>query len=89
MAKQLIANNLQFRRIVKKVEKFWKAISGSVCMRCCKISHECLGSCENKSEKYIMCIRKHQVSEHQYKVGGYNKEIRKLCVYVVARCTNY
>lgn len=89
MVKQLIASNLQFGRIVKKVEKFWKVISGSVCMKCCEIGHECLGSCENKLEKYIMCVREHQVSEHQCKIGGYNKEIRKLCVHVMARCINY
>jgi hypothetical protein len=88
VAKQLIASGLRFGGAVKKVEKFWEAGPGSVCMRCCGIGHERLGSCGNRPEKCIMCAGEHQVSEHQCGVGGCSKGIGKLCVHVVARCAN-
>ena len=88
VAKQLIASGLRFGGAVKKVEKFWEAGPGSVCMRCCGIGHERLGSCGNRPEKCIMCAGEHQISEHQCGVRGCSKGMGKLCVHVVARCAN-
>ena len=64
VAKQLIASGLRFGRMVKKVEKFWKAEPGSVCLRCCGISHKRLEKCGNRPKKCVMCAGKHQVNEH-------------------------
>ncbi len=88
VAKQLMASGLRFGGAVKKVEKFWDAGPGSVCMRCCGIGHERLGNCGNRPERCVMCAGEHQASVHQCGVSGCNKGTGKLCVHVVARCAN-
>lgn len=88
VAKQLMASGLRFGGAVKKVEKFWDAGPGSVCMRCCGIGHERLGSCGDRPEKCVMCAGEHQAREHQCGVNGCSKGTGKLCVHVVARCAN-
>lgn len=64
VAKQLMASGLRFGGAVKKLEKFWDAGPGLVCMSCCGISYECLGNCEDRSEKCVMCVGEHYASEH-------------------------
>lgn len=87
-AKRLLANGLRFGGAVKKVEKYWEAGPGSVCMRCCGIGHERQGSCGDRPEKCVMCAGAHLTSEHQCGVNGCNKGKGKLCIHVVARCAN-
>ena len=88
VAKKFIASGLRFGGAVKKVEKFWEAGPGSVCLRCCGIGHERLEKCGNRPEKCVMCAGEHQISGHQCGVSGCSKGIGKLCVHVVARCAN-
>lgn len=88
MANKLMASGLRFGGAVKKVEKLWDAGPGSVCMRCCGIGHERLGSCGDRPEKCVMCAGEHQASEHQCGVNGCSKGTGKLCVHVVPRCAN-
>ena len=59
-----MASSLQFGGAVKKIEKFWDAKPRSVCMRYCRISHEYLGSCENRSERCVMCAGEYQANKH-------------------------
>ncbi len=87
-AKRLLANGLRFGGTVKKVEKYWEAGPGSVCMRCCGIGHERQGSCGDRPERCVMCAGAHPASEHQCGVNGCNKGKGKLCIHVVARCAN-
>ena len=70
------------------VEKYWEAGPGSVCMRCCGIGHERLGSCGDRPEKCLLCAGPHQASNHQCGVDGCSKKPGKLCTHVVARCAN-
>ena len=87
-AKRFIASGLRFGGVIKKVEKYWDAGPGSVCMKCCGIGHERQGNCEDRPEKCIMCASAHPASEHQCGVNGCRKGKGKLCVHVVARCAN-
>lgn len=87
-AKQLIADGLRFGGAVKKVEKYWDAAPGSVCLKCCGISHERLGSCGDRPEKCVMYAGAHPASEHQCGVNRCNKGKGKLCIHVIARCAN-
>lgn len=48
VAKQLIASGLRFGGMVKKVEKFWEAGPGSVCLRCFGIGHKRLEKCGDR-----------------------------------------
>ena len=73
---------------VKKVEKYWDAGPGSVCLNCCGIGHERQNSYGDRPEKCIMCAGSHQASERQCGVNGCSKGKGKLCVHVVARCAN-
>ena len=87
-AKRLLANGLCFGGAVKKVEKYWEAGLRLVCIRCCGIGHERQGSYEDRPERCVMCAGAHPASEHQCGVNGCNKGIGKLCIHIVARCTN-
>ena len=87
-AKRLLASGLRFGGAVKKVEKYWDAGPGSVCLKCCGIGHERQNRCGDRPEKCIMCAGPHPASEHQCGVNGCSKGRGKLCVYVVARCAN-
>lgn len=73
---------------MKKVEKYWDARPGSVCLKCCGIGHESLGSYGDRPEKCIMCAGVYPASEHQCGVNGSNKGRGKLCIHVVARYAN-
>lgn len=44
-AKRLVASGLRFGGAIKKVEKYWEAGPGSVCMKCCGIGQERQGNC--------------------------------------------
>ena len=83
VAKQLIASGLRFRGMDKKVEKFWKAGPGSVCLRCYRIGYERLEKCGNRPEKCVMCAGEHQVNEHECGVIGCNKGKGKLYIHVM------
>ena len=61
-AKQLVASGLRFGGSIKRVEKFWDAGPGSVCMKCCGIGHERLGNCGNRLEKCVICAGDHAVA---------------------------
>lgn len=63
-AKRLMASGLRFGGAVKKVEKYWDAGPGSVCLKCCGIGHERQNSRGDKPEKYTMCAGPHPASEH-------------------------
>ncbi len=88
VAKQLMASGLRFGGAIKKVEKFWEAGPGSVCLRYCEIGHERLERCGDRPKKCVMCAGDHQVNEHQYGVSKCKKGKGKLCIHVVAQCTN-
>ena len=88
LAKQLMASGLRFGGVVKKVEKFWEAGPGSVCLRCCGIGHERLEKCGDRPKKCVMCAGEHQVNEHQCGVAGCNKGKGRLCIHIIARCAN-
>ena len=87
-AKRLLASGLRFGGAIKKVEKYWEAGPGSVCMKCCGIGHERQGSCENRPEKCIICARAHPAGEHQCGVDGCKIGKGKLCIHVKAQCAN-
>ena len=87
-AKRIIANGLRFGGAVKKVEKYWDAGPGSVCMKCCGIGHERQDNCGNRPEKCIMCVGAHTASDHQCGVDRCKMGKGKLCVHVMARCAN-
>ncbi len=87
-AKQLIANGLCFGGAVKKVEKYWDAEPKSVCLKCCRIGHERLGSCGDRLKKCVMCAGAHPAIEHQCGVNGCNKRKGKLCVHIITQCAN-
>lgn len=57
-------------------------------MRCYKISHERLGSCRNRLEKWVMYAEAHPANKHDCEVSEYNKWKDKLYIYVVAWCAN-
>ena len=63
-AKRLIANGLQFREVIKKVERYWDTGPGSVCMKCCGNGHERQSSYGDRPEKCIMCAGAHPASKH-------------------------
>lgn len=54
-AKRIMARGLRFGGSIKKVEKYWDAGPGSVCMRCCGIGHERQGNCGDRPEKCMLC----------------------------------
>ena len=43
--KNLCVSGLRFGGVVRMVKRYWKARPSSVCMRCCGIRHERMGSC--------------------------------------------
>lgn len=63
-SKRLVASGFRFGGAIKKVEKYWEAGPGSVCMKSCGIGHERQGDCGNRPEKCIMCASAHLESEH-------------------------
>lgn len=88
-AKRSIASGLRFGGAVKKVEKYWDAGPGSVCMKYCGIGHERQGDCGDRPEKCILCAGAHPANEHQCGVDGCKIEKGKLCVHITARCANF
>ena len=87
-AKRIIASGLRFGGAIKKVEKYWDAGLGSVCMKCCGIGHERQGNCGDRPEKCMLCAGAHLANEHQCGVDGCKIRKGKLCVHVTARCAN-
>ena len=87
-AKQLAASVLRFGEAIKKVEKYWDAGPGSVCLRCCGIGHERQNSCGGRPKKCTLFAGAHSASEHLCGVKGCSKGRGKLCVHIAARCAN-
>ncbi len=63
-AKKLCASGLQFEGAIKVVERYWEAGPGSVCMICCGIGHQRMGSCGDRPQKCIICAGPHKVEDH-------------------------
>lgn len=87
-AKKLCANNLCFGGAVKMVEKYWEARPRSVCIRCCGVEHERLGSYDNRPENFLLYVGPYQASNHQCRVDGYSEKPKKLYKHVIAQCAN-
>ncbi len=87
-AKKLCAAGLRFGSIIRVVEKYWEAGPSSVCMTCCGIGHERMGSCGNRPAKCVICSGAHKVEEHQCGVIGCTKGRGKICPHVKAQCAN-
>ena len=87
-AKHLCASGLRFGGMIRIVERYWEAGPGSVCMICCGIGHEKMGSCGNRPPQCIICSSPHKVEEHYCSVAGCNKGKRKICAHVTVQCAN-
>ncbi len=87
-AKKLCASGLRFGGLIRVVEKYWEAGPSSVCMTCCGIGHERMGSCRNRPTKCVICSGAHKVEEHQCGVIGCTKGRGKTCPHVKAQCAN-
>ncbi len=71
------------------VERYWEAGPSSVCMTCCGIGHEQMGSCGNRAPQCIICSGPHKMEEHCCGVTGCIKGKGKICAHVTAKCANY
>ena len=87
-AKQLCASGLRFEGVLRVVERYWEAGPSSVCMTCCGIGHERMGSCGDRPPKCVICAGPHKVEDHCCGVAGCNKGKGKICIYVTAKCAN-
>ena len=87
-AKQLCASGLRFGGIVRVVERYWEAGPGSVCMTCCGIGHERMGSCGNRVPQCIICSGPHKMEEHCCGVADCIKGKGKTYAHVTAKCAN-
>jgi len=87
-AKKLCASGLRFGGVVRVVERYWEAGPSSVCMRCCGIGHERMGSCGDRPSKCVICAGPHKVEDHCCGVAGCNKGKGKICIHVTAKCAN-
>lgn len=54
-AKQLIADRLCFKEVVKKGEKYWDVELESVCLKCYRIGYKRLRNSRNRPKKCVMC----------------------------------
>lgn len=82
--KRLLANSLRFGGAIKKVENYWEAGPGSVCIRCCGIGHKRQASCKDRLEECVICAGAHLASEHQCGINRCNKRKSKLYIHIVA-----
>lgn len=73
---------------MKKVEKYWNIGPRLIYIKCCGIGPKCQGNCGDKPEKSIIYADTHPTVKHKCRVNGCSKEKEKLCVYIVAQCTN-
>lgn len=62
--KRLLVNSFYFRKIVKKVEKYWKAGPRSVYMRYCGISHKRQDNYRDRLERYVICAKAYLINMH-------------------------
>ena len=85
---KLCASGLRFGGVVRVVERYLEAGPGSVCMTCCGIGHERMGSCGNRPPQCIICSCPHKVEEHCCGVAGCNKGRGKICAHVMVQCAN-
>ena len=70
------------------VEKYWDAGPGSICMTCCGIEHQRMGSCGGQPQKCIICAGLHKIKDHQCGVAGCQKVKAKICIHVTPKCAN-
>lgn len=75
-AKKLCASGLRFGGVVGVVERYWEAGPSSVCMKCCGIGHERMGSCGDRPLKCVICCG----------VTGCKRGKGKICVHVNGKC---
>ena len=87
-AKKLCIWELQFGEVFKVVERYWNTGSGLVCMTCCSIGHQQIGSYKDRTQKFIICAGPHKVKDHQCKVTECYKGKGKICIYVTPKCAN-
>ena len=87
-AKYLCISELWFGGIFRVVERYWGAEPGSVCMTCCGISHEQMGSCRSRLPQCIVYNGSHKVEEHCCGVADCKKKKRKICAHVTIQCAN-
>lgn len=73
---------------MRVVERYWEAGPGSVCMTCCGIGHERMGSCGDRAPQCIICSGPHKMEEHYCGVAGCVKGKGKICAHVTAKCAN-
>ena len=62
IVKQFVASNLRFGKMVKKVEKFWKADPRSIYLRYCGIGHKHSKKYGNRPKKCVMYTGEYQVN---------------------------
>ena len=87
-AKKLCASGLRFGGVVRVVERYWEAGPSSVCMICCGIGHQRMGSCEGRPEKCLICAGPHKAENHQCGVAGCKKGKGKICAHITPKCAN-
>lgn len=88
-AKHIYASRLQFRGVVKAVEKYWEVGPSLVCMTCCSISHDRIKNCRNRPLQCIIFTGTHKVKEHCCGVTGCNKRKGEVCVNIALKYANY
>lgn len=54
-AKKFCASGLCFGGVIRFVGRYWEAGPSSVCMTCCGIGHQQMGSCGDQPEKFVIC----------------------------------
>lgn len=87
-AKPLCSSGFWFRAIMRVVEKYWEAESGSVCMICGGISHEQMNSCGNRASQYIICSWLHKLKEYCYNIANCIKKKKKICAHMIIKYAN-
>ncbi len=46
------------------VERYWDVEPNSVCMTCCGIGHQRIGSCEGRPQKCIICADLYKIEDY-------------------------
>lgn len=68
--------------MLKIVEKYWEAESGSVCLIYCNINHDHPESYGQKPAKCTLYIRLYKLKEHKCKISSYKVGSEKICIYI-------
>lgn len=70
------------------VEKYGESGPSSVCMTCCGIGHEQMGSYGDQEPRCIIFADFHKTEDHQCGVTGCNMGLKKICIHLMVKCTN-